>query len=152
MGLSTAERTRLHVEINRQIRQSIAGSILFNQKVADRFGLRLTDMQCVNILDLLGPVTPKTLAEYTGLTTGGVTVLLDRLEKARLVKREPNPADRRSLLVRVDPRKLKKLNAIYRGINQGLDSILADTSEQDLKAVAKFLARMNAMRANPAPE
>jgi len=146
MSLSITHRARLHAEVGRQIRQSIAGSILFNQRVADRFGLRLTDMQCLNILDLLGPVTPGKLAEYTGLTTGGVTVMLDRLEKADLVQREPNPADRRSLLVRVNPRKLKKMSTFYAGINRQLEPVLAETSESELQSVAKFLARMNAIR------
>lgn len=149
MSLSTGHRARLHAEVERQIRQSIASSILFNQRVADRFGLRLTDMQCLNILDLLGPVTPGRLAEYTGLTTGGVTVMLDRLEKAGLVQREPNPGDRRSLLVRVNPRKLKKISAVYAGIRRQVESILAETSESDLQSVAKFYARMNALRILP---
>src|SRR5579863_3447446 len=140
MSLSTSNRARLHAEIVRQIRQSIAGSILFNQRVADRFGLLLTDMQCLGILELLGPVTPGKLAEYTGLTTGGVTVMLDRLEKAGLVKREPNPGDRRSLLVRVNPRKLKRISAVYAGISQQVESVLAETSESDLQSVAKFYA------------
>ncbi len=149
MSLSTSNRARLHAEIVRQIRQSIAGSILFNQRVADRFGLLLTDMQCLSILELLGPVTPGKLAEYTGLTTGGVTVMLDRLEKAGLVKREPNPGDRRSLLVRVNPRKLKKISSVYAGISRQVESVLAETSESDLQSVAKFYARMNAMRILP---
>jgi DNA-binding MarR family transcriptional regulator len=149
MSLSTAQRSRLHVEINHQIRRSIAGGILFNQRVADRFGFRLTDMQCLNILDLLGPVTPGTLAHHTGLTTGGVTVMLDRLEKAGLIQRLPNPSDRRSLLVRVNPRKLKKMNAVYAGMSRHLEAVLAETSDSDLHAVANFLARMNAVQLTP---
>ncbi|HLG95065.1 MAG TPA: MarR family transcriptional regulator [Bryobacteraceae bacterium] len=149
MSLSTENCARLRDEINRLIRQSIAGSILFNQSVADRFQLRLTDMQCLNILDLLGPVTPGKLAECTGLTTGGVTVMLDRLEKAKFVKREPNPSDRRSLLIRVNPRKLRPVNALYAGINRQLDAVFAETSESELQAVARFLTRMNAIRMRP---
>lgn len=143
MSLSTAQRSRLYVEINHQIRRSIAGGILFNQRVADRFGFRLTDMQCLNILDLLGPVTPGTLAAHTRLTTGGVTVMLDRLEKTGLVQRQPNPDDRRSLLVRVNSRKLKKMHAVYARMSQHLESVLAETSDSDLQAVANFLMRMN---------
>src|SRR5580704_15386689 len=127
--MSTVNRTALHAELTRQIRRSIAGSILFNQKVADRVGLRLTDLQCITLLELLGPVTPGTLAECTGLTTGGVTVMLDRLEKAGYVKREANPQDRRSVLVRVNPRKLKKIQALYEGINQQLESSLSEMPE-----------------------
>jgi DNA-binding MarR family transcriptional regulator len=144
--MSTGNRRTLHAELVAQIRSFIAGAILFNQKVADHVGLHLTDMQCVNLLDLLGPVTPGRLAECTGLTTGGVTVMLDRLEKAGVVKRERNPNDRRSVLVRVNPKKLRKINALYEGINVRLEAFFSETPEAELRSVADFLARMNAIR------
>src|ERR1700728_909152 len=144
--MSTGNRRALHTELVGQIRRFIAGAILFNQKVADHVGLHLTDMQCVNLLDLLGPVTPGRLAECTGLTTGGVTVMLDRLEKAGVVKRERNPNDRRSVLVRVNPKKLRKINALYRVINERLEAFFSETPEAELRSVAIFLARMNAIR------
>lgn len=151
-AMSTVNRTALHAELTHQIRRSIAGSILFNQKVADRVGLRLTDLQCINLLELLGPVTPGTLAECTGLTTGGVTVMLDRLEKAGYVKREANPNDRRSLLVKVNGRKLLKINALYSGINTEVESFFSEIPEGELQTVVKFYSRMNAMRVRlPSP-
>jgi DNA-binding MarR family transcriptional regulator len=144
--MSTENRLALHAELVGQIRRFIAGTILFNQKVADRVGLHLTDMQCVNLLDLLGPVTPGRLAECTGLTTGGVTVMLDRLEKAGVLKRERNPNDRRSVLVRVNPKKLRKINRLYRGINEQLGAFLSETPEAEIRSMAAFFSRMNAIR------
>jgi DNA-binding MarR family transcriptional regulator len=146
MTPSTPPRRALEDEMIRRIRHFIAGAILFNQKAADRFGLHLTDMQSMNVLELLGPTTPGKLAEWTGLTTGGVTVMLDRLEKAGYVKRAPNPKDRRSLLVQVNPKKLRKIHAIYTGINEQLAELLAETPEAELRTVAKFFDRINAIR------
>jgi DNA-binding MarR family transcriptional regulator len=151
MNLSTANRTALHAELVRQIRRSIAGAILFNQKVADRVGLHLTDLQCINLLDLLGPVTPGTLAESTGLTTGGVTVMLDRLEKAGYVKRDRNPNDRRSVLVRVIERKLLKMNTLYSRMSSEVESYFSEISEADLQTVLNFYLRMNSIRVQPSP-
>lgn len=148
--MSTENRAALYEEVVHQIRHFIAGTILFNQKVADKVGLHLTDMQCINLLELLGPTTPGELARHTGLTTGGVTVMLDRLEKGGYIKREPNPKDRRSLLIRVNPKKMEKVNAYYGEINQKFGAILENTSEADLKTVVEFLARSNRVRAeNP---
>ena len=48
-------------------------------------------------------MTPSRLAELSGLTSGAVTGVLDRLERAGFVRRESDPTDRRSLLVRIDP-------------------------------------------------
>jgi DNA-binding MarR family transcriptional regulator len=147
MATSTGNRRVLHAELVGQIRHFIAGTILFNQRVAERFRLHLTDMQCMNILELLGAATPGKLAECTGLTTGGVTVMLDRLEKGGYIKRERNPNDRRSVLVRVNPRKLKKINAVYAEINQQLEAFLSETPEAELQSTAKFFSRLNAIRA-----
>jgi DNA-binding MarR family transcriptional regulator len=144
--MSTHKRTELHATLFAQIRYFIAGTILFHQKTAERAGLHMTDMQCINLLDLLGPVTPGKLAECTGLTTGGVTVMLDRLEKAGLVHREPNPNDRRSVLVQVNPRKLAKIKALYSVIDQQFEEFLAATPEAELESVANFFSRMSAMR------
>ena len=144
--MSTLNRTALHAELVVEIRRFIAGAIIFNQQVAERVGLRLTDMQCINLLELLGPVTPGRLAECTGLTTGGVTVMLDRLEKAGFVKREPNPDDRRSVLVRVHPGKLRKIHALYAGLNQRLEVFLSENPEAELQTVVTFFSRMNTIR------
>ncbi len=152
MTLSTGNRTVLHAELIGHMRRFIANAILFNQQVAERVGFHLTDMQCMNLLDLLGPVTPGKLAECTGLTTGGVTVMLDRLEKAGFVRRERNPNDRRSVLVQVNPRKLRKVNALYAGINEGLGAFLADTPEAELESVLKFFSRINAVPRPRPPE
>lgn len=144
--MSTAKRKTLHAALVREIRLFIAGSILFNTKVAERTGLHLTDMQCLNLLELLGPVTPGTVAEWTGLTTGGVTVALDRLERKGLVRRERNPKDRRSVLVSVNAKALGKVNAFYEEIHRQMDRFLAETPEKDLETVVEFLSRMNGMR------
>jgi len=144
--MSTPDRNELQESLVPEIRRFIAGTILFNQKVADRFGLHLTDMQCLNILDLLGPATPGTLSEWTGLSTGGVTVMLDRMEKAGFIRREPNPADRRSILIEINARKLKKVGPVYAEINAQLDAYLAQMSRADLKCVVDFFSGLNGMR------
>jgi DNA-binding MarR family transcriptional regulator len=149
--MSSARRTQLNAALTAHIRQMIAGAVLFNQSVADRTGLRLTDMQCMNVLDLLGPSTPGKLAACTGLTTGGVTVMLDRLEKAGFVRRSPNPADRRSVLVSVNPKKLKKIGGYYDRITRQTVEVFDALPEADLEAVARFFARINAIRVDRGP-
>jgi DNA-binding MarR family transcriptional regulator len=120
-----------------------------NQQIADRVGLRLTDMQCINVLELMGPSTPGELARFTGLTTGGVTVMLDRLERGGYLKREPNPRDRRSVLVHLNPAKLKKIQAFYDEINDRMTALLDETSERELRSVVKLLSKMNESRVEP---
>jgi MarR family transcriptional regulator, organic hydroperoxide resistance regulator len=81
------------------------------------------------------------------LTTGGVTVMLDRLEKGGYVKRVPNPRDRRSVLVRLNPTKLKKMQAFYGEINERMAALLDQTPDRELRSVVDLFSKMNAFRA-----
>ena len=145
--MSRSDRAQLHEAVINSLRQFIAGSILYNQQIADRVGLRLTDMQCINALELIGPSTPGELTRFTGLTTGGVTVMLDRLEKGGYLKREPNPRDRRSVLVHLNTAKVKKMQAFYGEINQRMSALLDATPERELRSFLNLLSTMNASRA-----
>jgi len=98
------------------------------------------------MLQLYGPSTPSRLAGGTGLSSGGVTVALDRLEKAGYIRREPNPADRRSLLVKLIPSAVAKLARHYEGIEAETRRLLATLPQRDLDAVIRFFETMGADR------
>ena len=68
---------------------------LFRNAMNEWAGLNATDMECLRLLFLKGIATPSELARHTGLTSGATTTMLDRLEKAGLIERQPNPNDRR---------------------------------------------------------
>jgi DNA-binding MarR family transcriptional regulator len=129
-----------------EIRKFVAGTIFFNQKVAERFHLNLTDTQCLNLLELGGPATPGQLAARTGLTTGGITVVLDRLEKAGFIAREPNPEDRRSLIVRTIPAKVAAVHAMYAEITKGLEDVVSGYSAKELDLIVGFFEKANGIR------
>ena len=71
--------------------------------VSDRFGVTMTDLRALSFIHREREATPKLLAEYLGLTTGALTSLVDRLERASLVRRQPHPTDRRSVIVQSTP-------------------------------------------------
>ncbi len=81
------------------------------------------------------------------LTTGGVTVLLDRLEKAGYIRREPNPQDRRSTIVRPVPAKFRKLYALYQSKGQGLAQAFSAYNEHELELILDFFNRVNSKSA-----
>ena len=134
------------------IRKFLMAGIFFNAQAAERAGLGLTDMQMLHMLQLHGPATPGKLANSTGLSSGGVTVALDRLEKAGYIRREPNPADRRSLLINLVPTKLRKLAGMYEGIEHETRRLLATLPERDLQAVVRFFETMSGVRADADPK
>jgi MarR family transcriptional regulator, organic hydroperoxide resistance regulator len=130
-----------------EIRKFIAAAIFFNAQAAEHVGLGLTDMQVIHMLQLYGPSTPSRLAAATGLSSGGVTVALDRLEKAGYVRREPNPADRRSLFVTLVPASLGRLAGLYEGVERETRRLLATLPRRDLEAVIRFFQAMSSARA-----
>jgi DNA-binding MarR family transcriptional regulator len=129
-----------------EIRKFIAASIFFNSQAAEKVGLSLTDMQMIHTLQLYGPSTPTRLAASTGLSSGGVTVALDRLEKGGYIRREPNPADRRSLLIHIIPTRLLKLQGIYESIEAETRRTLTTLPQHDLDAVIRFFEALGSVR------
>ena len=141
--MSSPKSPKLVESLTAEVRRFIAGAILFNLKVADQVGLNGTDMQCLNLLELQGSATPGELARWAFLSTGGVTVVLDRMEKAGYVRREPNPHDRRSSIVRPVPAKARKLHALYQSRGRALARALSTYSERELKLILDFFRRAN---------
>jgi hypothetical protein len=95
---STAEADRVF----RAFRRVIAAVVLFNEQVAQRVGIGLTESQFMHLLDLHGPMTPSELGRESGLTSGTVTGVLDRLEELGFIRRERHPTDRRKVVVVLD--------------------------------------------------
>jgi DNA-binding MarR family transcriptional regulator len=126
-----------------EVRRFLASGILFNEKVAAELGLNGTDLQLLNLLELQGSATPGDLARWSSLTTGGVTVAVDRLEKAGFVKREPNPKDRRSNIIRPVPKRLLDLYLIYKSKGELVVNALSGFNDRELQTIMNFLKRAN---------
>jgi DNA-binding MarR family transcriptional regulator len=100
-------------ELIREVRRSHAATDRFDQAVADALGINRTDMRCLDIVQLEGPVTAGRLAELTGLTTGAITTVIDRLEKAGFARRVRDPHDRRRVLVEMSPETMRGSENFY---------------------------------------
>ena len=92
-------RDRLVQETAHALHDFTAAAVLFSHVVGERRGLSATDARCVDYLRRKGPATAGELAGRTGLTSGAVTAMIDRLEAAGMVRRERDPADRRRVVV-----------------------------------------------------
>lgn len=145
---SNETRAALQTGLNRAVRLFIAGSSLYSQRVAEKLGLHPTDLQFLNMLELLGPLTPKMLGQYSGLSSGGVTVVVDRLEMGGYVRRRPNPEDSRSIVVDFTPAKRRKVKAHYDAVDQQFKDLLKSISTEELETVLAFFAKMNAARSS----
>jgi DNA-binding MarR family transcriptional regulator len=90
-------------ELLLEVRRSQNATDRFDQAVADAIGLNRTDMRCLDIVEMEGSVTAGRLAELSGLTTGAITTVIDRLEQRGLARRVRDLRDRRRVLVEMAP-------------------------------------------------
>jgi DNA-binding MarR family transcriptional regulator len=117
-------------------------TVLFQQAIADRLGLNTTDMICLSLLSAAEPLTAGQLAEATGLTTGSVTIMIDRLEKAGYAQREKDPIDRRRVIVRpVNERIEHDIAPLYASLGEAWERAIERYSTQELGVILDMLTR-----------
>src|SRR4051794_38680376 len=102
-----------------------ARAAAFGDAVAARLGLNATDLRCLDLVIGEDAISPTRLASLSGLTSGAITGVLDRLEAAGLVRRDADPTDRRRFVVRVLPDRQAEINELYSGLVSGVDALLA---------------------------
>lgn len=144
---SPKKREELLAELEREVRQTNVLGEFFFRAIADRVGLNAIDLQVVNILDMTGPATAGELAEMTGVTTGAITGLINRLERVGLVRRERDPEDRRRVIVRLVPNEefMRKAGPIFDSIGRSWAGLVSDYDDEQLAFLVDFLRRSNAM-------
>jgi DNA-binding MarR family transcriptional regulator len=122
-------------------RQLSAATIMFHQAVADRFGLNPTDHKCMDLLFTKGPMTAGELAEVTGLTTGAITGVIDRLEGVGFVRREDDPSDRRRVIVRVVPKRHLQVGRLFKHLGAATAELSTRYSDAELVTILDFMTR-----------
>lgn len=113
----------------------------FRNAMSEWAGLNVTDMECLRLLFLKGVATPSELARQTGLTSGAATAMLDRLERAGLIERRPNPDDRRGTLITPTSSSAEKVAAWFESARQAQDELIASYSEGELEIIADVFER-----------
>lgn len=113
--------------------------ILLRNANAKKLGINAVDMECLNLLSLKGTSTPTEIARYTGLTTGSTTAMLDRLEKAKLISRKPNPNDRRGVLIEVSDSLGNTLRESMAELRKVQNKLIENYSDNELELIAWFL-------------
>jgi DNA-binding MarR family transcriptional regulator len=117
-------------------------SVLYTTAAADALGMNLTDLLCAGILTVTGPVTAGRLAELTGLTTGAITGVIDRMEKAGYARRELDPTDRRRVIVQLIPEILDRESVpVFAPMLAASAEVMARYSDQELATITDFVNR-----------
>lgn len=138
------ERKNIDSVLRSLRRVNIQGSFL-GQSVAVRFGLSESDIETLEELIDMGATTAGKLSEITGLTSGAVTRVIDRLEQAGYVRRVPDPTDRRRVIVEVIPEKVANIQVTLDQVSDASANEIRDYTDEQLELIADFLSRMESV-------
>jgi DNA-binding MarR family transcriptional regulator len=115
--------------------------VVFHEAVGRKLGLSATERKLLDVLMRTGPSTAGQLAEHTGLTSGAITGIVNRLAHAGYVRRDANPADRRSVIVsrRASPRLDRVGPEIFGPLGQAITDLSGKYTQAELGAIASYL-------------
>lgn len=115
----------------------------FRNAMSEWAGLNVTDMECLRLLFAKGIATPSELARHTGLTSGATTAMLDRLERAGMIERRPNPNDRRGTLIAPAQLSAEKMASWFESARQAQDELISSYSESELEIISDAFERFS---------
>jgi DNA-binding MarR family transcriptional regulator len=118
--------------------------VLFHEAIAARLGISSAEWKCLGLLEEHGPLTAGRLAELSGFTTGAITGIVDRLERAGYAGRERHPEDRRSVIVR--PLRLGEVRArvapVFAALGRAMQAVTRRYRRDELAVIADYLERV----------
>ncbi len=129
---------KLEAELIEEIRGYQTAVQQMDEAAHRALGINATDGRCLDIIDRRGLISAGQLASEAGLTTGAVTAVLDRLEAKELVRRVPDPDDRRRILAEVTDKQREAAGRLYFPMKAMADPWFAELSEDDLRLLVAF--------------
>ena len=137
-----SRKQELVKQVNMGAREYGISTVLFRHLVGETLGVNVTDMECLALIYFKGLATPSQLGQYTGLTSGATTAMLDRLEKARLIERRPNPHDRRGTLIVLKQEAAKGVDVMFASAREAIDRLTSSYTEKELEVLADYFHRL----------
>jgi DNA-binding MarR family transcriptional regulator len=136
---SSRRRRRLSTAIKDSLRELSIQLSLLNHHVGARVELRDIDLDCLDLINRYGPLSPSALARRAGLHPATMTGIIDRLERGGWVARDRGTSDRRAVLIRALRDRNAELLHLYSGMNTSMDQICAQYGDAELQLLADFL-------------
>jgi len=134
-------RRRLTTVIKESLRELRSQLSLLNHQVSAHIELKDVDLDCLELINRHGPISPSALARSAGLHPATMTGILDRLERGGWVARDRDPSDRRAVVIRARRDRGAELFRLYAGMNTAMDELCAGYTDAELELLADFLRR-----------
>ena len=138
---NVTSRRRLVAGVKESLRLARNQLSVFSRQVGTRLELKDADLDCLDLIDRAGPLSPTALARLTGVHPATLTGILDRLERGGWIARERAENDRRAVQIRSLRDRQGELYGLLAGMNRSIEEICAGYSDAELAVVADFLRR-----------
>lgn len=148
LNMSRPTKTRVQIvkDLDLRLRNFNTSAVLSATSIAQKVGMGVNEFRCAEFLVRMGPMSAGKLAELTGLTTGAITGIVDRLEKAGWAKRVPDPDDRRRIFIHPIPQDSRTIDGLYDDYMSALMNLLNKYSDTELVLISEFvdeIAKLN---------
>jgi DNA-binding MarR family transcriptional regulator len=132
-------------ELSQTVQRSGTLTVLHTNAVASEVGLSATEFEAMDIIRQYHPMSAGKLSLYCGLTTGAITGIVDRLERAGFARRRIDPADRRRVLLEPcdNPQSHQQVAALYGPVSQAFASLVTECTVEQLQFLVDIHSKMN---------
>jgi len=115
-------------------------TVLFTNTISEQIGLSATEFECLDLIGNNQPITAGQLSRLTGITTGGITGIIDRLEQAGYVRRHRDPTDRRRVLLEqvFDKKTIQRVRKLYSPLSRKFDELCEEFTAEELHTVLRY--------------
>ena len=136
--MTQQERSQIQQELHEAQRLQGAYSAVHASHIAASVGINAIDLECLDLLQIHGPLPTGQLAAKAGLRTATMTSILDRLEKAGFVRRDRSGADRRVVIVHIEARAAQEVGPLFSHIATHMAKVEEQFSDDELAIVSRY--------------
>jgi DNA-binding MarR family transcriptional regulator len=139
----SAKRAEIMAAMERATKTLSAQNLAVSQAIAERLGINVSDLECLTLARFAGDegVTAGDLAAATALTSGAITGVIDRLERAGLVRRDRDASDRRKVIVRPTACVEKTVPPLFEPLHRSMTAMWTSYSDEHLELILDFLMK-----------
>jgi DNA-binding MarR family transcriptional regulator len=139
IGTMSREGRELQEALQREMPSYISAAVRYQIAIANQLEIAVTDIHAIGALLEFGPIGAGRLAELMGMTTGATTRLVDRLERGGYVTRQPDPEDRRRVVLQLVEHRVADIGRYYEPMAERWQQQVAGYSDDQMRFLVEFL-------------
>jgi DNA-binding MarR family transcriptional regulator len=133
-------------DLTEELRNNSTATIMFHQAIGTKLRLNPTDHKCLDVISKNHPITAGRLSDLTGLTTGAITGVLDRLEKVGYIVRVKDLQDMRRVIIHINSEKAEQdISPLFHAFGTELRQILSKYDEKEIQNILDFIRQCNGL-------